>query len=298
MGTATLAFAVEVGAAGAIRPQDGTTTYTVNGQRVTVTQAPGTLAGIALTVTLPTEGASIEFAKPTAEGRVEDDDTEQARKRSLEMVLAGVGRTLATDAVDVIGDRFVRRQATVGGQALNLDRAPQRGRWRHAAGVAYGVARALGVEVGSPLGGRRRAVRAGTRGGLEHVDAAPAGSARSDNSPERPGTRRAPSPLRRGRDGEVHRLAGGHPALRAGPLQSPRPPSTSSGTTWRGLEPAPDLIRGTGPLRGKAWLTPRPSGAPISSAERAAGTGSATVAAGQRPAFPGTWRVTATVWAN
>ncbi len=34
------------------------------------------------------------------------------------MVLAGVGRTLATDAVDVIGDRFVRAppaaQATVG----------------------------------------------------------------------------------------------------------------------------------------------------------------------------------------
>ena len=76
--------------------------------------------------------------------RIEDDDTEQARKRSLGMVLAGVGRTLATDAVDVIGDRFVRHpsaaQATVGGQALDLNRGPRRGRWRHAAGVAYGVA--------------------------------------------------------------------------------------------------------------------------------------------------------------
>ncbi len=107
-------------------------------------------------VTLPADTA-IELAKPTAEGRIEDDDTEQARKRSLGMVLAGVGRTLATDAVDVIGDRFVRpptaAQATVGGQAVDLNRAPQRGRWRHAAGVAYGVARALGVEVGSPLEG-------------------------------------------------------------------------------------------------------------------------------------------------
>ncbi len=107
-------------------------------------------------VTLPADTA-IDLAKPTAKGRIEDDDTEQARKRSLGMVLAGVGRTLATDAVDVIGDRFVRpptaAQATVGGQAVDLNRAPQRGRWRHAAGVAYGVARALGVEVGSPLEG-------------------------------------------------------------------------------------------------------------------------------------------------
>ncbi len=109
-----------------------------------------------VTVTLPAE-TSIELAQDTVEGRIEDDDTEQARKRSLGMVLAGVGRTLATDAVDVIGDRFVRQPsaalATVGGQALDLERTPQRGRWRHAAGVAYGVARALGLEVGSPLAG-------------------------------------------------------------------------------------------------------------------------------------------------
>ena len=107
-------------------------------------------------VTLPAD-STIELAQDTVEGRIEDDDTERARKRSVGMVLAGVGRTLATDAVDVIGDRFVRppgaAQATVGGQALALERGPQRGRWRHAAGVAYGVARALGVEVGSPLAG-------------------------------------------------------------------------------------------------------------------------------------------------
>ena len=49
----TLTFAVEVGTAGAIRPQEGTTTDTVNGQPVMVTQAPGTMMGIALTVTQP-----------------------------------------------------------------------------------------------------------------------------------------------------------------------------------------------------------------------------------------------------
>ena len=109
-----------------------------------------------VTVQLPDE--AIFAATPaTATGRIEDDDTEQARKRSVGMVLAGVGRTLATDAVDVIGDRFIQHpttpQATVGGQALHLRRAGDTVRWRHATGVAYGVARALGVEVGSPLEG-------------------------------------------------------------------------------------------------------------------------------------------------
>lgn len=51
------------------------------------------------------------------------------------MVLAGVGRTLTTDAVDVIGERSIR-QVTVSGQALGLDRDPQTGHWRQAAGVA------------------------------------------------------------------------------------------------------------------------------------------------------------------
>lgn len=40
-------------------------------------------------------------------------------------MLAGVGRTLETDAVDMIGDRFIQqpptRQATVGGQAFTLE---------------------------------------------------------------------------------------------------------------------------------------------------------------------------------
>ena len=121
---------------------------TLDDQRVEPTET--------FTVTLPADTA-INLAKETAEGRVEDDDTERARKRSLGMVLAGVGRTLATDAVDMIGDCFERQpsaaQATVGGQASDLERTPQRRRWRHAAGVAYGVVRALGVEVGAPLAG-------------------------------------------------------------------------------------------------------------------------------------------------
>ena len=59
---------MEVGAAGAIRPQDGTRTYTVNGQRVTVTQAPGTLAGIALTVPATLDRAvTITLAPPGAD---------------------------------------------------------------------------------------------------------------------------------------------------------------------------------------------------------------------------------------
>ena len=112
------------------------------------------------TVTLPA-GTSIELAQDTVEGRIEDDDTEQARKRSLGMVLAGVGRTLATDAVDVIGDRFVQpptaAQAAVGGQALDLERAPQRGR---------GIWRGAGAGGGSRFAARRgrRAVRASARG--------------------------------------------------------------------------------------------------------------------------------------
>ena len=72
---------------------------------------------------------------------IKDDDTAQARQRSLGMVLASVGRTLATDTMDVIGDRFIRPptvvQDAVGGQGVRLDRARQRGRWRQVAGVIY-----------------------------------------------------------------------------------------------------------------------------------------------------------------
>ena len=81
---------------------------------------------------------------------ITDDDTEAARSQALPMVLAGVGRTLAADAVDVIGRRFAaapsEAQAVVGGQRLRLD--PD-----GAADMAFGMARVLGVEVNSSAGG-------------------------------------------------------------------------------------------------------------------------------------------------
>ena len=101
--------------------------------------------------------ANAEVSGATATSRIADDDAETARRRALGMVLAGVGRTLAADAVDVIGGRFQRPtaepRAAFGGQELRLRREAGTERWRHTAGVTYGVARALGVEVGSPLDG-------------------------------------------------------------------------------------------------------------------------------------------------
>ena len=194
-----------------------------------------------VTVTLPAD-TSIELAKGTAEGRIEDDDTEQARRRSLGMVLAGVGRTLATDAVDVIGDRFVRpptaAQATVGGQAVDLERGSQRGRWRHAAGVAYGVARALGVEVGSPLeggDGQFGQVRGAAWSTLTRHLRDPHAPPPPLSAWDAPGVFAAPPEPGWGGPSAgwgTAGLAGGSPTI--------PPPS------GRGLEPAPDLIRGGG----------------------------------------------------
>ena len=198
-----------------------------------------------VTVTLPAE-TSIELAQGTAAGRIEDDDTERARQRSLGMVLAGVGRTLATDAVDVIGDRFVRHpsaaQATVGGQAVELNRGPQRGRWRHAAGVAYGVARALGVEVGSPLeggDGQFGQVRGAAWSTLTRHLRDPHAPTPPLSAWDAPGAfAGAPGPGWGGPSAGwgTAGLAGGSPTI--------PPPS------GRGLEPAPDLIRGGGSSAG------------------------------------------------
>lgn len=97
------------------------------------------------------------MARSEATGTITDNDAATARKRSLGVVLAGVGRTLAADTVDVIGGRFGQptpeATAVLGGQELHRRNATHAGRWRHAAGVGYGVARALGLEVGSPLVG-------------------------------------------------------------------------------------------------------------------------------------------------
>ena len=90
-------------------------------------------------------------------GTITDNDTEAARNRALGMVLAGVGRTISTDAVDVIGGRLEQQlpavHATLGGQALSLQDDTEVGQWGRVAGLTYGVARALGVEVVSPLAG-------------------------------------------------------------------------------------------------------------------------------------------------
>ena len=199
-----------------------------------------------VTVTLPAE-TSIELAQGTAAGRIEDDDTEQARQRSLGMVLAGVGRTLATDAVDVIGDRFVRpptaAQATVGGQAVDLNRGPQRGRWRHAAGVAYGVARALGVEVGSPLeggDGQFGQVRGAAWSTLTRHLRDPHAPTPPLSAWDAPGAFATPT----GPGWEGPAAAGWGSPHATGEAPSIPPPS------GRGLEPAPDLIRGGGSSAG------------------------------------------------
>ena len=208
-----------------------------------------------VTVTLPAE-TSIELAQGTAAGRIEDDDTEQARQRSLGMVLAGVGRTLATDAVDVIGDRFARpptaAQATVGGQAVDLERGPQRGRWRHAAGVAYGVARALGVEVGSPLeggDGQFGQVRGAAWSTLTRHLRDPHAPTPPLSAWDAPGAfAGAPEPGWGGPSAGwgTAGLAGGSPTI--------PPPS------GRGLEPAPDLIRGGGSSAGPRLASGLPFG--------------------------------------
>ncbi len=102
-----------------------------------------------------TEATNAEPDPQAASGTVTitDDDTEGARHRALHMVLAGVGRTLATDAVDVIGGRFTgapsEAQAVVGGQRLRLDPGGRDG----AADMVFGMARVLGVEVHSSAAG-------------------------------------------------------------------------------------------------------------------------------------------------
>ena len=159
-----------------------------------------------------------ELATPTATGTIEDDDAPRARKRGLGMALASVGRTLATDAVDVIGDRFEWQpgatQAMLGGQALTLQRAAQTGRWRHAAGVAYGVARALGVE---------------------RLDAPPARPACPHGATKRPGRT---GRLRRPRQGRAEKTrppkVGGAPTLRAGLPSIPFPPLRQAQGPGRG----------------------------------------------------------------
>ena len=72
-----------------------------------------------------------------------DDDTEPARGRALEKVLAGMGRWVAADAVEVIGGRFtggeaVEAQVSLGGRTLPLPGigSQEAAAWSAAAGWA------------------------------------------------------------------------------------------------------------------------------------------------------------------
>ena len=74
--------------------------------------------------------------------------TAATRGRAMKFALAGFGRSLASDSVDVIGERFLRpagggMQATLGGQALSLS---GRRDWRALGGLASEVAGAFGVD--------------------------------------------------------------------------------------------------------------------------------------------------------
>ena len=97
--------------------------------------------------------------------------------RDMGLVLAGVGRTLATDAVDVLGGRFGSPapsgvQVILGGQVLQLTEdggggpeidavsedsagsaaGARTGTWQRVAGLALGVARAFGVVIDGEIG--------------------------------------------------------------------------------------------------------------------------------------------------
>ena len=94
-------------------------------------------------------------AKLNAERTAARARTAATRGRAMKFALAGFGRTLAADSVDVIGTRFRRpagggTQATLGGQALNLHGG--RG-WRALGGVALQMAGVLGVDTSSIAGG-------------------------------------------------------------------------------------------------------------------------------------------------
>ncbi len=81
----------------------------------------------------------LAFLKQTAE-----------RRRELEMVLAGIGRTIASDAVEVLSGRFggsagSSPKVTVGGQMLRLTGGKEGEALKRVTDVAVGVAQMFGV---------------------------------------------------------------------------------------------------------------------------------------------------------
>ena len=73
--------------------------------------------------------------------------------RDLKMVLAAVGRTIASDAVEVLSGRFgssaSQPHVTVGGQMLRLTGGKEGEAWKHVTDAAVGVARMFGVNGGA-----------------------------------------------------------------------------------------------------------------------------------------------------
>ena len=55
--------------------------------------------------------ADVDQRAASGTGTISDDDAEPARGRALRIVLAGMGRSIAADAVDVVEERFTRRPA-------------------------------------------------------------------------------------------------------------------------------------------------------------------------------------------
>ena len=72
-----------------------------------------------------TKATNAALDEASATVTIADDDTEPARRRALDTVLAGMGRWIAADAVDVIGERFTGRreveaQTSLGGRTFSL----------------------------------------------------------------------------------------------------------------------------------------------------------------------------------
>ena len=77
----------------------------------------------------------------------------EVQRRDLKTVLAAVGRTIASDAVEVLSGRFraplSQPHVTVGGQMLRLTGGKEGEAWKHVTDAAVGVARMFGVDGGA-----------------------------------------------------------------------------------------------------------------------------------------------------